>query len=233
MVRRAPFAAGDAVPLPDSVPPVPIVVGVVGGSGSGKTYLANMIREQLGDETVTTIGQDWFYIGRANMVDDNYDHPAALDLNMLCDLIGQLKAGKTVEAPQYDFVTHARQTNTVTVHPRPVILIDGILLFTHAGLRDACDVRLGVVCDEALRLSRRIERDAVQRGRSEESVREQFATFVKPMHERFVEPSLETVGIVVDGIPSVAAFVDAFCERIRQRLAKSSRRKEGAHQGLS
>ena len=170
------------------------LIGVAGGSGSGKTFFASQLRERLGPHRCEIVFQDSFYIDQSAKFDFdggsvNFDHPASIDFRLLTECLEKLKSGKAVEIPIYDFSTHSRKKESETVRARPVILVDGILIFHDARLRKLFDELIFFDTPEDLRFQRRVARDVQERGRTPEGVRNQFLKQVKPMHDQFVEPS--------------------------------------------
>mmetsp|Transcript_13446 Transcript_13446/g.22895 ORF Transcript_13446/g.22895 Transcript_13446/m.22895 type:complete len:212 (-) Transcript_13446:393-1028(-) len=181
----------------------PTILGIAGGTGAGKTTLAREIYSLLGsDDFVTYLVHDDYYkdLSHKSMEEraqNNFDHPASLDTDLLVSHIRTLKAGGSVEVPTYDFSTHTRTTKTVTKVAKPIILVEGILLFTHPQLVDELDIKVFVDCDSDVRLSRRITRDTVERGRSVEAIIEQYHNTVRPMHLEYVEPSKRRADLIV------------------------------------
>lgn len=172
----------------------PYIVGVAGGSGSGKTYFARHLQAMLGAAKCEIIYQDNFYIDQSKKFDHdggslNFDHPDALEFTLLAERLQDLKLGNPVEVPIYDFVTHSRKMETVQVAPTPVILVDGILIFHSQEVREQLDDLVFFDTPEDLRYQRRLERDVKERGRKPEGVRQQFLQQVKPMHDLYVQPS--------------------------------------------
>lgn len=188
-----------------------VVIGVAGGTGSGKSTLVKRLQEAFKNDDVATICHDFYYKAHPELSYEertklNYDHPAAFDTDMLVEHIRQLKEGKNVECPVYSFVEHNRTAETLPVAPSKVIIIDGILIFENEELRDMMDIKVYVDTDADLRLARRILRDVRERGRSMESVISQYTKTVKPMHEQFVEPSKRYADVIIPegGFNSVA-----------------------------
>jgi len=167
---------------------VPIIVGIAGGSCSGKTTLAKLIANMVGDERCTLIRQDDYYIDLKTLRPDgglpNFDAPDSLEFSLLAKHLGELKAGASVKVPTYDFATHTRQQAVNLVDPRPLIIVEGILILTQADVRAQLDHSLYMKCSKRLRYSRRVARDVQKRGRSSESVAEQFNETVQPSHEK-------------------------------------------------
>ena len=178
-----------------------LVIGIAGGTGSGKTTLMKNIVSRFGDE-VTVISHDNYYKRHDDMTYEercliNYDEPAAFETELMVGHLAQLKAGHAIECPVYDFTVHNRSNDFVTIEPRRIIIVEGILIFADEALRDLMDVRIFVDTDADVRLCRRIKRDVNKRGRTLESVLPQYQTTVKPMHEKYVEPSKRFANIVV------------------------------------
>lgn len=201
------------------------IIGVAGGSGSGKSTLVKKLQEAFGAEDVSTLCHDYYYKEHSDMSYEqrtqlNYDHPQAFDTDMLVAHIRSLKNNETIERPVYSFVEHNRTAERVTVKPSKVIIIDGILIFENQELRDLMDIKVFVDTDADVRLARRILRDVCNRGRSMESVIEQYLSTVKPMHEEFVEPSKRYADVIIPegGFNSVA--VEMLIQSIRSLINK-------------
>jgi uridine kinase len=180
----------------------PIVIGVAGGSGSGKTTVVRKIFEAIDDARVTVIEHDRYYRDRNDLrLEDraalNYDHPDSLETDLLVQHVKELRAGRSVEAPVYDFARHARKEETETISPRQALIVEGILIYTDPALRKLMDVKVYVDTDDDTRFIRRLRRDIAERGRTVESVIEQYMSTVKPMHLEFVEPSKRYADIIV------------------------------------
>ena len=177
------------------------VVGIAGGSASGKTTIADQIQQYFGDQ-IEVIRHDSYYLPHNDMTYEerthlNYDHPSSFDTGRLYDDVVALKAGKTIERPVYDYTIHNRSLETVTVEPRPLILLEGILVLENEALRSLMDLKVFVDTDADERIMRRISRDTVERGRSIDSVITQYRETVKPMHDQFVEPSKRKADLIV------------------------------------
>jgi len=180
----------------------PVVIGVAGGSGSGKTTVVSRIVESLGDAHVTVLEHDRYYRDRKDLRLEeraalNYDHPDALETDLLVEHVRALRSGRSVDAPVYDFTLHARRAVTETALPRQAVILEGILIFTDAALRDLMDVKVFVDTDADTRFIRRLRRDVAERGRTMDSVIEQYQSTVKPMHLEFVEPSKRYADIII------------------------------------
>jgi uridine kinase len=179
-----------------------VIVGVAGGSGSGKTTVVRRIVESLGNDQVTVLEHDRYYRDRSDLRLEeraalNYDHPDSLETDLMVRHIEALRRGEPVDVPVYDFARYARTTATETAQPRRAIIVEGILIFTDAALRNLLDVKVFVDADDDIRFIRRLRRDVAERGRTMESVVEQYLNTVKPMHLDFVEPSKRYADIIV------------------------------------
>ena len=180
----------------------PLILGIAGGSGSGKTTIADSIVEQIGPDHVVLIQHDAYYRDLTHLPLEerakvNYDHPDSLETDLLVAHLRELLAGRPIERPTYDFTVHNRGTETVTVEPLPVVIVEGILVMVEPALRDLMDLKIYVDTDADLRIVRRLGRDIEERGRSFESVRDQYLDTVRPMHLRFVEPAKRYADIVI------------------------------------
>ena len=186
------------------------VVGISGGSCSGKSTLTQLLFEALGPDQCVILPQDDYFFGLGDAPQGkggpNFDHPHAVDFDMLCDQLAQLKSGQAIDRPLYDFPTHMPKTETERTEPRPVILLDGILILQHQPLRDLLDLSIFVECDSETRFARRLERDVRERGRTAQSVHEQFANQVGPMHDLHVEPSKTHADIVINSQQSESHY---------------------------
>jgi uridine kinase len=178
------------------------VIGVAGGSGSGKTTVVRRIVDSLGPEQVTLLDHDRYYRDRNDLRLEeraalNYDHPDALETDLLVRHVRDLKGGQAVNVPQYDFTRHARLSETETFQPRRALIVEGILVFTDAALRDLMDIKVFVDTDSDTRFIRRLQRDVANRGRTMDSVIDQYQSTVKPMHLEFVEPSKRYADVII------------------------------------
>lgn len=187
------------------------VIGVAGGTGSGKSTLVKQLQEAFKGDDVATLCHDYYYKAHPELTYDertklNYDHPAAFDTGMLVEHIRTLKNNVPIEHPVYSFVEHNRTDERVSVKPSKVIIVDGILIFENKELRELMDIKVFVDTDADIRLARRILRDVCERGRTMQSVIDQYTTTVKPMHEQFVEPSKRHADVIIPegGFNSVA-----------------------------
>lgn len=181
----------------------PIIIGVAGGSGSGKTTAVKYLQEKLGQDECRILYQDSYYIDQSDKFDRdggavNFDHPSALEFSLMEKHLGELRDGKTIDVPIYDFPTHTRSTETKSLSPSEYILVDGILIYSQPGVRKCLDHLIFVDACEETRFQRRLERDVRERGRTPEGVHKQFFSQVKPMHDEFVEPSKEHASFVIE-----------------------------------
>ena len=179
----------------------PIIIGIAGGTGSGKSTLAENIEKEF-KHNITMISHDYYYKSNEQLPFEertklNYDHPDAFETDLLIKHLNQLKIGETIQRPSYSFVEHLREKQTYPVVPKKVIIVEGILLYENKTLRDMMDIKIFVDADADIRFIRRLTRDVQERGRSLESVIEQYCTTVKPMHEQFVEYSKKNADIIV------------------------------------
>ena len=202
-----------------------MVIGIAGGSGSGKTTLTNQIVSRFSDE-VTVVTHDNYYKAHDEMTYEercrlNYDHPNAFDTELMIEHLKQLKEGKSVECPIYDYTIHNRSKNTLTIAPAKVIIVEGILIFENKELCDQMDIRIFVDTDDDLRIIRRIRRDVMERARSLDSVINQYLETVKPMHEQFVEPSKKNASIIVPEGGYNRVALEMLNERIHALLKQS------------
>jgi uridine kinase len=178
------------------------VIGVAGGSGSGKTTVVRRIVDSLGPDHVTLLQHDRYYRDRNDLRLEeratlNYDHPNSLETDLLVRHVQELKKGNAVDVPTYDFTRHARLSETETVQARRALIVEGILVFTDAALRDLMDIKVFVDTDSDTRFIRRLQRDVAERGRTMDSVIDQYQSTVKPMHLEFVEPSKRYADVLI------------------------------------
>lgn len=202
----------------------PLVIGIAGGSGSGKTTVAQTILQRVGPDRISFLQHDAYYKDLSGLppvqrIEVNFDHPNSLETDLLTKHIMQLKAGQAVEVPIYDFSTHSRTERTYTVQPRGVILVEGILIFTEAALREIFNVKIFVDTDPDLRFIRRLERDISERGRTLEMTVKQYLSTVRPMHLEFVEPSKRYADVIIPEGGFNAAALDMVVARIETMLS--------------
>jgi len=180
----------------------PLVVGIAGGTGSGKTTVAHKLGDAMPEGRCVTIEHDAYYRDQGHLPPDeratiNYDHPASLESALLAEHLRELRAGNAVDIPIYDFATHTRRADKRHVEPAPVIIVEGILVFCEANLREQMDIKIFVDTDADIRLMRRIRRDLELRGRTFQSVRDQYYATVRPMHIEYVEPTKRWADLIV------------------------------------
>ncbi len=204
--------------------PDPLVIGIAGGSGSGKTTVAQEILQRVGPERIAFLQHDSYYKDLSGLpptqrIEVNFDHPHSLETDLLIEHIASLRDGKPVEVPIYDFATHSRTSQTFKVQSRRVILVEGILIFTEARLRDMFDVKIFVDTDSDIRFIRRLERDITERNRTTESVIKQYQSTVRPMHLEFVEPSKRYADVIIPEGGHNTAALDMVTARVEALLA--------------
>ena len=202
-----------------------ILIGIAGGTGSGKTTLADKLVDSFGSDEVSILRHDNYYKRHDEMTYDersklNYDHPDAFDTELLCEHIQMLKEGKAIEMPVYDYTVHNRSNEVVVVEPAPVIVLEGILIFAEQSLCDLMDIKVFVDTDADVRILRRILRDVKERERSLDSVISQYLTTVKPMHEQFVEPSKRRADIIIPEGGENLVALQMLIERVHKHLRK-------------
>jgi len=203
--------------------PDPLVIGIAGGSGSGKTTVVQEILNRVGADRIAFLQHDSYYkdlskLPQAQHVDINFDHPDALETELLIQHIVSLRDGKPIEVPIYDFSTDRRTDKTFTVSPHRVVLVEGILIFTEAALRELFDIKIFVDTDSDLRFICRLQRDITERGRSTESVIEQYLATVRPMHLEFVEPSKRYADVIIPQGGFNTAALDMVVARVEALL---------------
>lgn len=201
----------------------PLIIGIAGGSGSGKSTVARRVAESLTGASVAFIDMDAYYRNFAHLPLEerrrvNWDHPDAFDLDLLATHLTRLASGETIEKPVYDFVTHTRSERVERVEPADVIVVDGILLFVDPRVRDLCDVKVFVDTDADIRLLRRIRRDIESRGRPLEEILEQYVSTVQPMHLQFVEPSKRYADVIFPRGGHNPIATEMIVAKIRRRL---------------
>jgi uridine kinase len=201
----------------------PLIIGIAGGTGSGKSTFARKVAAALDASSVAFIDMDAYYRNFTNLPFEerrhlNWDHPDAFDYDLLTEHLSRLSDRGTIDKPVYDFVTHLRSTDVVTVPPSDVIVIDGILLFVDERVRELCDVKVFVDADADIRLIRRIRRDMTKRGRPLNEIIDQYLSTVQPMHLQFVEPSKRYADIIVPRGGHNQIAIEMIVAKIRQRM---------------
>ncbi|MBN1303226.1 MAG: uridine kinase [Anaerolineales bacterium] len=204
----------------------PLTIGIAGGSGSGKTTVAQSILQRVGPEKIAYLQHDAYYKDLSGLppvqrAEVNFDHPNSLETELLIDHVKQLKEGQSVEVPIYDFSNHKRTDQSFAVSPRRVSLVEGILIFTEPALRDLFDIKIFVDTDPDIRFIRRLERDIKERGRTTESVIKQYLATVRPMHMEFVEPSKRYADVIIPEGGFNTAALDMVVARIETMLTSS------------
>ena len=204
----------------------PVTIAVAGGTGSGKTTISNALLERVGEQHIAYLAHDAYYKDFTHLPDEerrqvNFDHPDSLETSLLIEHVKQLQQGQPVDVPVYDFTQDRRTDQVIRVNAQPIILVEGILIFSERKLRELFDVKIFVDTDADLRFIRRLRRDMVERGRNAESVIDQYLTTVRPMHLKFVEPSKRYADVIIPegGFNMVA--IDMVAARIRSMLARN------------
>jgi len=204
---------------------VSLIIGICGGTGSGKTTVANRILESVSASEVVFLQQDSYYRNITDLPLDyrniaNFDHPDALDNDLLVNHVRRLKAGEAVELPVYDFRTHTRMNETRHVEAKPIVIVEGILIFADPRLLEQMDIKVFVDTPDDIRFIRRLRRDLDERGRTVESVIEQYVVTVRPMHMQFVEPSKRHADVIIPEGGHNLVSIDLLSGKIRERLAR-------------
>ncbi|MBM7651731.1 uridine kinase [Neobacillus cucumis] len=205
----------------------PVVIGVTGGSGSGKTSVTNSIYESLKDLSILVLEQDYYYKDQRNVpfeerLKTNYDHPLAFDNDLLIEHIEKLLRYEPIEKPVYDYSIHTRSEKVIPVQPKDVIILEGILVLEDERLRDLMDIKLYVDTDADLRIIRRLQRDIKERGRSIESVIDQYLNVVRPMHNQFIEPTKRYADIIIPEGGQNHVAIDLMVTKIQTILEQKS-----------
>ena len=200
-----------------------LIIGIAGGTGSGKTTVVNKIIKHLPSDEVCVISQDSYYretvnLSYAERTKVNFDHPRAIDFELIVEHLKKLKEGETVEQPVYSFITHNRTKDTVKTHPRKVVIVEGILIFNNAALRDLFDIKIFVHAETDERLIRRIRRDITERGRDIDEVLNRYQDTLKPMHLQFIEPTKNFADIIIPNDRHNTVAIDIVRTVINERL---------------
>ncbi len=201
-----------------------MIIGICGGTGSGKTTLARRIIESVGRENVILVEQDSYYRNLADMPLDerrqaNFDHPDSIDSEMLMNHLKRLKLGQSIEMPVYDYKNHVRSNETIHLENKPVIIVEGILIFAEPRISVLLDVKVFVDTPDDIRFIRRLQRDIVERGRTVESVIKQYFATVRPMHHEFVEPSKRFADIIIPEGANTDIGIEFICSKIREEIS--------------
>ena len=202
-----------------------MIIGICGGTASGKTIFAKKILELIGAEAIIYLEHDAYYLGLDELPpplrdEKNFDHPDSLNNALFISHLRQLQARQPIERPIYDFTAHRRTPDTYRIQPKPVILVDGILIFAIEELRDLFDIKVFIDADPDIRLARRLQRDILERGRSPQSVIDQYLKTVRPMHRQFVEPAKRYADIIIHGkVEKHSTGLDLLVTKINAYLA--------------
>jgi uridine kinase len=210
-----------------------MIIGICGGTGSGKTTVANRILQAVGAHEVAFIQQDSYYRDLDRMPLDlrrqvNFDHPDAIDNDLLVEHVRSLRAGETVELPIYDFKNHARRPETLRLEPKLITILEGILIFAEQRLLDEMDIKVFVDTPDDIRFIRRLRRDIVERGRTMDTVIDQYLSSVRPMHQQFVEPSKRFADVIIPEGGHNQVSIDLLSGKIRERLSEERGRRASA-----
>ncbi len=205
-----------------------MIIGICGGTGSGKTTIARAIVDSIGAEKVVLVEQDSYYRNMSDMPLDerrkaNFDHPDSIDSDLLVNHLKRLKSGESIEMPIYDFKTHTRSNKSQHIEPTAVIIVEGILIFAETRVLDILDVRVFVDTPDDIRLCRRLRRDIAERGRKFEQAIEQYEKTVRPMHQQFVEPSKRNADLIIPEGGQTQVGVDVLCGIIREKLREETK----------
>jgi len=207
--------------------PKPVVIGVAGGSGSGKTSVTRAICDSFGEQSIVMIEQDAYYKDQSHLsfeerLKTNYDHPLAFDTDLLIEHIEKLLRYEKIEKPVYDYKSHTRSKETILVHPKKVIIVEGILVLEDERLRNLMDIKLFVDTDADIRIIRRLLRDTKERGRTMDSVIDQYLSVVRPMHNQFIEPTKRYADIIIPEGGQNAVAIDLMVTKIQTILEEKS-----------
>jgi uridine kinase len=205
--------------------PQKLTIGICGGTGSGKTTITNRLTEALSEDSVLLLQQDHYYKDTPHLpleerAKQNFDHPDSVDTQLLVSHVRALRDGNAIERPVYDFTQHRRIPATVHLEPRPALIVEGILIFENAALRSLCDIKIFVDTEADLRFIRRLRRDIRERGRTAESVIEQYLATVRPMHMEFVEPSKRYADVIIPEGGHNEVGIDLVIQKIRSLLPR-------------
>ena len=201
-----------------------LIIGIAGGTGCGKTTVVNQIINELPEEEVGVISQDSYYNETSHLsyderVNINFDHPRAIDFDLLQNHLLELKKGKPIHQPVYSFVKHNRTKDTILTHPRKVMIVEGILILTHPEVRDLFDIKIFVHADSDERLIRRIKRDMSERGRDIDEILQRYQSTLKPMHQQFIEPTKEYADIIIPNNKYNTVAVDIVRTIINEKIS--------------
>ncbi|MCD3232912.1 uridine kinase [Clostridium botulinum] len=204
----------------------PILIGITGGTGSGKSTVANEIYESFKDDCIAIIEQDSYYKDQSNLsfeerIKTNYDHPNAFDTQLLVEHLKELFEGNSIYKPIYDFKEHNRKTETIKVNAKDIVIVEGIMILQDVELRELLDIKIYVDTDDDVRIIRRILRDIKERGRTIDSVVDQYLNVVKPMHSQFIEPTKKYADIIIPEGGQNKVAIDIMVSKIKQILSEN------------
>ena len=202
-----------------------ITIGIAGGTGSGKTTVVTKIANSLPEENVTILPQDAYYKDNSRLSFDerkkiNYDHPNSIDFDLLLNHIRNLKDEKQIEQPIYSYITHSRSDDYKVIHPKEILIVEGILVFTNEELRKLCDIKIFVHTDADERLIRRIKRDITERGRDIQEVLSRYEKTLKPMHNQFIEPTMKYADMIIPVGGDNKVAIDILVSMIKEKIGK-------------
>lgn len=202
-----------------------IIIGIAGGTGSGKTTVVTKIANNLPEENVTVLPQDAYYKNNSDLLFEerkkiNYDHPNSIDFELLLNHIKGLKEGKPIEQPIYSYITHSRSDDYMVVHPKDILIVEGILVFTNEELRKLCNIKIFVHTDADDRLIRRIKRDISERGRDIQEVLNRYEKTLKPMHNQFIEPTMKYADMIIPVGGDNKVAIDMLVSMIKEKIGK-------------
>lgn len=202
-----------------------IIIGIAGGTGSGKTTVVKRIANVVPEENVAILMQDSYYNDNTHLSFEdrtkiNYDHPNSIDFDLLLEHINKLKSRKPIEQPIYSYTTHSRTGDYTVIHPKEILIVEGILIFTSEALRKMCDIKIFVHTDSDLRLIRRIKRDINERGRDLEEVLNRYENTLKPMHNQFIEPTMKYADLIIPVGGENKVAIDILTSMIKEKIKK-------------
>lgn len=211
-----------------------MIIGICGGTGSGKTTVAKSIVQSVSESDVIFIQQDSYYRDLKDMpLDDrniaNFDHPDSVDNDLMIHHLKRLRTGKSAELPIYDFRTHSRKAETRHAQPKPIVIVEGILIFAEPKILEQLDIKVFVETPDDIRFIRRLQRDIADRGRTVESVIEQYLVTVRPMHQQFVEPTKRYADVIIPEGGHNQVGIELICGRIRDQLAQAIAKEQGVN----
>lgn len=203
-----------------------MIIGIAGGTGSGKTTVVNKIVQSITDNSVAVLAQDAYYKDNKGLSFEerqkiNYDHPNSIDFDLLLEQLKELKKGNEIQQPIYSYTTHSREEDYKVIHPKNVLIVEGILVFTNKELRDLCDIKIFVHTDSDERLIRRIRRDITERGRDIEEVLTRYTTTLKPMHIQFIEPTMKFADIIIPIGGENQVAIDVIASMIKENTTST------------